>query len=123
MTAPGITAETMTENLLNTGSCIITLSDGSSKEGTETLKTGDKILVYDENDESQGVYVVCVIGDINGDGMISSSDCIKTRNHMLNKGTLEGVSFAAGDVTGDGKITSSDVIKIRNHMLGKSQLG
>lgn len=122
MAAPGVTADTMAANLLKTGSAIITLSDGSSKEGSAALNTGDKILVYDENNSSKGVYVVCVMGDVNGDGKITSSDCIKTRNHMLGKGTLEGVSFVAADVTGDGKIMSSDVIKIRNHMLGKSQL-
>ena len=122
MAAPGTTVEAMTGNLLNSGSAIITLSGGSSKEITDILMTGDKVLIYDENDEALGVYVVCVIGDVTGDGKITSGDCIKTRNHMLNKGTLEGVSFAAADVTGDGKIMSGDVIKIRNHMLGKSQL-
>lgn len=121
--APGVTAETMINSLLNSGSCEITHSDGSAKDTTEILMTGDKAAVYDESGETLGVYVVCVIGDVNGDGKISSGDCIKTRNHMLNKGLLEGVTLVAADVTGDGKIMSGDVIKIRNHMLGKSQLG
>ncbi len=122
MAAPGTTSETMTGNLLNTGSCEITLSDNAEKDIAEILKTGDKVFIYDENEELLGIYVVCVIGDVTGDGKITSGDCIKTRNHMLGKGTLEGVSFAAADVTGDGVIKSGDVIKIRNHMLGKSQL-
>ena len=108
---------------LTKGTAIVTLGDGSSKEGTDILKTGDKVIVYNTSDENQGVYVVCVKGDINGDGLIGSSDCIKTRNHMLEKDTLTGVAAAAADVNSDGNISSGDVIKIRNHMLGKALIG
>ena len=124
MAAPGTTAETMTAELLKTGSAIITLSDGSSKEGSQALKTGDKVLIYDENNASKGVYVVCVKGDVNGDGSIASGDFIKIRNHMLGIGDkpLEGVSLAAADVNADGKINASDFIKVRNHILGTTLL-
>lgn len=122
--APGVTAETMAANLLKTGSAIITLSDGSSKEGGAALKTGDKILIYDSENNSKGVYVVCVKGDVDGNGNIAAGDFIKIRNHMLGIGEkpLEGVSLAAADVNGDGKINASDFIKVRNHMLGTSLL-
>lgn len=119
---PNTTAGTMSKNLLSTGSALITLSDGSSKDSSEVLKTGDKVIVYDTADVSQGVYVVCVKGDLNGDGVVSNGDFIKIRNHLIGKSTLTGISATAADVNLDGSINNSDFIKVRNHIIGKSTL-
>ncbi len=116
--APGVTAETMAANLLKTGSAIITLSDGSSKEGSDALKTGDKILVYDENNASKGVYVVCVKGDVNGNGEIDINDFVAVRNHLLGSKTYTGISASAADIDLNGSIDILDFTKIRNHLLG-----
>lgn len=122
MAAPGTTAATMKSNLLSTGSVVIRLSDGSSKDASSVLKTGDTVTVYDSSDTSQGVYVVCVKGDVNGDGNVNNSDFIKVRNHILGTNTIVGVSSSAADVNADGKINNSDFIKIRNHLLGTNLL-
>ena len=122
MASPGTTAAAMKSDLLSTGSVVIRLSDGSSKDASSVLRTGDTVTVYDSSDTSQGVYVVCVKGDVNGDGNVNNSDFIKVRNHILGTNTIVGVSSSAADVNADGKINNSDFIKIRNHLLGTNLL-
>ncbi len=118
--APDIAAKTVTEGLLSKGSVIVTLADGSSKDSSAKMCTGDKLLIYGADGESAAVYTAAVKGDVNGDGAVSSSDFIKVRNHILNSGQssqLTGAGYAAADVDMNDKISSGDFIKIRNHIL------
>jgi len=118
ITGPGVTAETMTGNLLNSGSCEITLSDGSAKDVSEILKTGDKVAIYDANGETLGVYSVCIKGDVNGDGELAINDFAGIRNHLLGVKTYEGISAAAADIDGNGTVDILDFTRMRNHLLG-----
>ena len=63
------------------------------------------------------------IGDINGDGIVSTLDFGRANSHARGKSTLEGYEFDCADVTGTDKtVTTADTGKINSHARGKSKL-
>lgn len=56
-----------------------------------------------------------IIGDVNGDGFVTSVDVTALYNYLLNNDTSNIVN---GDVNNDGVITTSDVTSIYNILLG-----
>ena len=56
-----------------------------------------------------------LLGDINGDGKISTSDVLKANFHAKRATLLTGYEFLCADVNGDGNITTVDVNKINSH--------
>lgn len=60
-----------------------------------------------------------VIGDIDNDGRVGSSDYILLRKHLLKTATLPNNQLAKADVNGDGTISSLDYITIRKLVLGE----
>jgi len=83
--------------------------------------TGYRIqLVYGEYVLDE--LVVIVLGDVNGDGKITSTDYLRVRRHFLKTYELTGYNLFAGDVNADGKITSTDYLRVRRHFLGTFDL-
>ena len=91
---------------------------GSTKQNSAVVATGDTVTIYRNDGTQYAKWTVLLYGDVNGDGKISSSDCIKVRNHVLGTNTLSGLYAVAGDINRDGRVSSSDCIKVRNHVLG-----
>ena len=63
-----------------------------------------------------------LLGDINGDGRINTSDVGKANMHAKNRKLLTGYEFACGDINSDGRINTSDVGKINMHAKNKKRL-
>lgn len=63
-----------------------------------------------------------LLGDVNGDGRINTSDVGKANMHAKNKKLLTGYEFACADINGDGRINISDVGKINMHAKNKKRL-
>ena len=61
-----------------------------------------------------------LIGDINGDGRVNTSDVNRANLQAKGKTTLSDYEFACADVTGDGRVNTSDVNRINLHAKGKS---
>ena len=59
---------------------------------------------------------VTIKGDVNGDGLVNSSDVVRLYEYMA--GQTEGVSESAADVNGDGTVNSSDIVRIYEIMAG-----
>mgnify|MGYP004600698079 CR=1 FL=1 len=57
-----------------------------------------------------------LLGDINGDGKISTADVLKANFHAKRVSLLTGYEFLCADVNGDGKISTADVNKINSHV-------
>ena len=83
-----------------------------TREYTVTVTTGTKT----QNAE------IWLLGDVNGDGRINTSDVGKANMHAKNKKRLTGYEFACADINGDGKVNTSDVGKINAHAKGKKLL-
>ena len=60
-----------------------------------------------------------MLGDVNGDGKVDSTDAIRVRRHYLGLYTLTGVDLLAAKVTPDsGGPTIVDATRIRRYYLG-----
>ncbi|TYQ18344.1 UNVERIFIED_CONTAM: GH35 family endo-1,4-beta-xylanase [Acetivibrio alkalicellulosi] len=56
-------------------------------------------------------------GDLNGDGLINSSDAVLLRRHILEIIELDSNAKKAADLNGDGVIDSTDFILLRRYIL------
>lgn len=63
-----------------------------------------------------------LLGDINGDGVISSLDVVRVARYLIHDIELTDDQLAAADVTGDGKVTASDVIRLARYLVGLAEL-
>ncbi|TYQ15315.1 UNVERIFIED_CONTAM: endo-1,4-beta-xylanase [Acetivibrio alkalicellulosi] len=65
-----------------------------------------------------GTTPVEIMGDLNGDGKVDSSDYVLLRRHILGVTSLPGSVLSNADVNSDGNIDSTDVILMRRYILG-----
>lgn len=71
-------------------------------------------------EEKSGTCIrVIVPGDIDGDGVIVSSDYIKVRRYFMGNLSLDPWQTLAADVDGNGDVTSTDYIKLKQYFAGK----
>ena len=56
-------------------------------------------------------------GDLNGDGLVSSTDVVFLRRHIAGGYNIT-VNEAAGDVNADGILNTTDVVTIRRYIAG-----
>ena len=87
-------------------------SDGDALSDKATVSTG---CVIKKDGES---YTVIVLGDVNGDGQINSTDFMQVRRHFLGLYTIPEEKQDAADVNGDGNVNSTDFMQVRRHFLG-----
>lgn len=92
---------------------------------TETIKLEDKDLLYTGSKTSiyrgsnvYADYINIVIGDIDGDAEVTSSDLLKVRQHLIGTKILSGIYLLSADIDDDAEITSSDLLRIRQHLIG-----
>lgn len=89
--------------------------------GTYTMKVSKKNHVTREytvtvtsGAKTQNVQIH-LMGDVNGDGKISTADVLKANSHAKRVDLLTGYEFLCADVNGDGRISTADVNKINSH--------
>lgn len=94
--------------------------DQIDSSATGDLKTGGKIKVNGKE------YTAVVLGDVNGDGKITSSDYVKVKNVIRGKEKISDIENKAADVNVTGKEnrkpTSADYVKIKNVIRGKEKI-
>ena len=79
--------------------------------------------VYAGNEtESTDTTPKYVLGDIDSNGKITTTDYLKLRSHFWGSESLKGTAFAMADVNFDGELTVSDYTKIKDSMLGEYDL-
>ena len=62
------------------------------------------------------------IGDVTGEGQVTTVDFGRANSHARGKSTLTGYEFDCANVVPDDKITTVDAGKINSHARGKSKL-
>ena len=78
------------------------------------LRTGDKVIFnYSSGDID---YVLSVIGDVNGDGIIDGKDIMEISNGIVGNKKLDNLSSLSGDIDNNGKMDIRDVIKMGNYI-------
>ncbi len=87
------------------------LSDGSR------IGTGCVVSISDGRE-----YTVSVKGDVDGTGVIDSTDYLKIKSVFLGGEVLEGVYFSAADADENDEINSTDYLRIKSYLLGDMDL-
>lgn len=64
-----------------------------------------------------------VLGDVNGDGIITVYDVVLIARHIIGTCTLQDDALLAADVNQDGMITNGDAIKLLRYIVGLEVLG
>ncbi|MGN0973316.1 MAG: Ig-like domain-containing protein [Bacilli bacterium] len=88
------------------------------KNSDEIVATGDFLVVEKDNDLS--VYIISVIGDVNGEGLVDSDDVDMLNDYLLGKRTLNKAALKAADVNVDGKINQKDKTILENYVKHKT---
>ncbi|MDQ2087746.1 carbohydrate-binding protein, partial [Herbivorax sp. ANBcel31] len=73
-------------------------------------------FTFESSDENGGGTVM--LGDLNGDGVIDSTDSALLTRHLLEITPLTGDALLRADLNGDGVIDTSDYTLMSRHILG-----
>ncbi|MBQ9832331.1 MAG: leucine-rich repeat protein [Clostridia bacterium] len=92
-------------------------TEGVAQSDYSVICTGYRVqLVH------SGVVVdelsAAVVGDINGDGNISSRDIALIQRSVSGGTVLSGAYFKAADISGDGNVNSRDIALLQRQILG-----
>ena len=135
----GSTTDPVTVQLFGSGSSAAaystTVKGNSASYTISGVASGTYTMKVSKKDHVTRAYTVTVtagtktqnaqihlLGDVNGDGRINTSDVGKANMHAKNKKLLTGYEFACADINGDGRINTSDVGKINMHAKNKKRL-
>ena len=112
---PEVTIEVLKEKYSDKA---VTVKDSKGKEvSSGNIGTGYTITI------EKNTYTAIKLGDVSGDGKISSSDLLKIQKHLLNVNKITDANFiSSADVTKDGKISSADLLKIQKYLLDVSEI-
>lgn len=99
-------------NLLGTDA-VVKNSKGEVLSSDAKLSTGCVI-----ND----TYTVSVLGDVNGDGEVKSTDYMAIKNAIMGIKELSEIEKKAADVNNDGNIKSTDYMKIKNYIMSNAKI-
>ena len=75
-----------------------------------------------EDMTSDTILTILMLGDINGDGIISNLDVTKGNAANLGKTELSNLQVLVADVNGDGQLSNLDITKLRAVVCGQSEL-
>jgi hypothetical protein len=78
------------------------------------------MLSYGEN--TVEALEIVISGDVDGNGIVDSTDYLKIKNLFATSSTIYGAYFLAADTDADGKITSTDYIRVKAHFVGDYNL-
>ncbi len=96
---------------------VTSATNGSTNlNNTDLVGTGNTIVI------DSMTYTVIKMGDVNGDGKVSSSDLLRIQKKLLGIVELKENEFKASDFSGDAKVTSSDLLRLQKYLLGISSI-
>ncbi len=96
----------------------ITNESGISISSVGTGKT----ITLTVNGKVTDTLTMIMLGDVDGDGAIISTDYVIVRSVLANLSTLSGAYAKAADVDKGGYIDTTDFVRIKAHFLGKTDI-
>jgi hypothetical protein len=105
---------------INAGTSLETIrSNISNKEGIiiSTPGTGGLITLTINGNVTDSAIII-VRGDVDGDGLIDSTDYLRIKSEFLGLLTFDEPSYLAADVDGDGRLTALDAAYILQKSAG-----
>ncbi len=74
------------------------------------------------NTEYNTSYTMVVLGDVNGDGYVKSTDYMKIKAYIMEETTLTPLQKLAADVNGDANVKSTDYMKIKAYIMDETSI-
>lgn len=118
---PGATAQSVISGI-KTQNCSVQVLKKDGSVNTGVIGTGDKITVYNVNNEVVKQYEAVVYGDINGDGKISNVDLVLMQKQILGIEKQSGCYLEAANTSKDGGVTNKDLVILQKHILNVTQI-
>ncbi len=82
------------------------------------IGTGDTIELYDSNNELRYSYALSVETDLNGDGMVNSTDLAIIKLYLAGINKLTDCFEISADINGDGLANAVDLAKLKLILAG-----
>jgi len=82
----------------------------------EVFGTGAKLTIGETE------YIIVMLGDVSGDGLVKSKDYMMIRNYIMETLTFNDIEKKAADINKDDQIKSKDYMMIRNHIMEISKI-
>ena len=89
--------------------------------GSAIVGTGAQINLY-ENDKIIDSVSVVVLGDVDGNGIVDTTDIVRVKAAFLGSFMLDDAESNAADVDGNGIIDTTDYMRVMSHFLGSYDL-
>lgn len=119
--ALGTTGAQLVSNI-STTNCTVKVLKADGSEQTETVGTGNKVVIYGMDGSLLAAYEVVILGDLNGDGRISNVDLVRLTKQIIQIDSLTGAALVAADVGCDGKVSNKDLVAVQKHILNIAQI-
>jgi hypothetical protein len=113
---PGTTADQLLSRMENEQLEALDCN-GAKISGSTVVGTGAVLNLY-VNGALADTAVLVVLGDMDGNGLVDATDCLRVKAAFLGEYSLTGAQKLAADVDGNGKIDSTDYLRIKEYFLG-----
>ena len=90
--------------------------NGNTISGTTLVGTGSKINLY-VNDELVDTVTVVVLGDVDGSGLIDTTDYVRIKASFHGSFDLDDAQSRAADIDDSTVIDSTDYLRIKSYFL------
>jgi hypothetical protein len=120
----GVTESTSVDSLLKQfQNKTLEVVDGKGMviSGSAIVGTGAQINLY-ENDKIIDSVSVVVLGDVDGNGIVDTTDIVRVKAAFLGSFMLDDAESNAADVDGNGIIDTTDYMRVMSHFLGSYDL-
>jgi len=84
----------------------------------EFIATGDKLEILDQNETMLEEYLIVVLGDVTGTGIINISDVTKAYQHLRKTNLMDELYIIAADVEKDNELKINDITKLYQYIRG-----
>ncbi len=115
--APGTTVSALLGALDQAEYLVVTGKDGGALSEQTTLASGMLVTLVGAGGSVIKQVTIVVSGDISGDGVVSVTDFVNLKAHLLRISPLTGVGESAADLNGDGSVTLTDFILLKAILL------
>ncbi len=96
-------------------------AEGALVDSIATVGTGYTVKLS-ANGEVIDMLTVIIMGDVNGDGVVDSTDYLRIKGTFLGTFSLMDASSKSADVDGNGIIDTTDYLRVKGHFIGTYNL-
>lgn len=113
---PNTSVDEIKDNLIGGGELVILDKDGNTIT-SGSVGTGSTVKT-----ESGEEYTIIVKGDVNGDGVVTTTDLSQLKLHVVQATLLKDPYLKAGDLNLDGNVSITDLSQLKLVLVGSMEL-